>query len=154
MKQLKEGRERFQYLGLEFNIRAFAEQSTLTEILKSYMHRKPVPSEVYNLSNYYAGTILHNDYVKLAQATFASGVLFSNIAYDEFLLILTALLCEKTIILVSKSATVSTFCALSLIGLITPFKYSYPIILNCDETKVDDIIFQSPFPILASITTK
>ena len=89
MKQLKEGRERFQYLGLEFNIRAFAEQSSLTDMLKSYMNRKPV----YNLSNNYAGTIIHNENLKLAQAVFASGMMFSNIAYDEFLLLLTALLC-------------------------------------------------------------
>ena len=46
------------------------------------MNRKPVCSEVYNLSNNYAGTILNNENVRLAQAGFASGMMFSNIAYD------------------------------------------------------------------------
>jgi hypothetical protein len=46
------------------------------------MNRKPISSEVYNLSNNYAGTIIHTENLKLAQAVFASGMMFSNIAYD------------------------------------------------------------------------
>ena len=126
----------------------------MTEMLKSYMNKRPVPSDVYSLSTNSAGTFPSNENLRLCQAAYSSGLLFSNIAYDEFLLILTALLSEKTLILVSQSSTVSSFCAVSLLGIIFPFKYSHTIILNCDENKVDNLIFQSPFPILATITTK
>ena len=67
------------------------------------------------------------------------------------LLLLTALFLEKSIIFVSKSESAATLCALFLTTVIGPFKYNQTLILNCDNEKIDTIVFEFPFILIATI---
>jgi hypothetical protein len=66
-------------------------------------------------------------------ALFCCPVFFSNFSYDELLLMLTAIFCQKTLIFLSKVETLATLSALFLINLIAPFQYSEALLLNCDS---------------------
>jgi hypothetical protein len=70
--------------------------------------------------------------MKYALAGYASGYVFANICYEEFLVLLTAILSEKTVVFVSSSASLASFTALAFLGMIAPFKYPHPQILNAD----------------------
>ena len=58
---------------------------------------------------------------------------------------------EKTIIFVSKSESASTLCSLFLTTVLNPFKYKQHLITNCDQEKIDNIVFEFPFILVVSI---
>jgi hypothetical protein len=84
-------------------------------------------------------------------ALFCCPVFFSNFSYEELLLMLTAIFCQKTLVFLSRIETLATLSALFLINLISPFQYSEPLLLNCDAEKVKQMIFEFPFAMICSI---
>ena len=51
----------------------------------------------------------------------------------------------------SESESMATLCALFLINIISPFRYTEPLLLNCDYDKIKEMIFEFPFSMICSI---
>ena len=66
-------------------------------------------------------------------ARFACPIFFSIFAYEEMLMLLTAIFLEKSVIFVSRSESAATLCGLFLTSVLSPFKYNQHLILNCDS---------------------
>ena len=81
---------------------------------------------------------------------FAAPIFFSVFAYEETLLLLTALFLEKNIVFMSEHEGAATLCALFLVTCIAPFVYNQALILNCTHKMLDNIVFGYPLPLVAS----
>lgn len=124
----------------------------VNETLAYFLSKRPDYSQVCYHSGYYFGTLPEFGFKsQYSVSLFCCPVFFSNFAYEELLLMLTAIFCQKTLIFLSKVEAVATLSALFLINLISPFQFSSPLMLNCDSQKVKEMIFEFPFPMMCSI---
>lgn len=135
------------------DVRDFTRTEAAGEFLRSYVSQRPNSTmDWIRIGQDNFASLPQKKDLKYLMAGFASGYVFQNICFEEFLVLLTAILSEKTVVFVSRSASLASFTALAFLGLISPFRYPHPIILNADDSK-RDIIFQSPVPLLVSIAT-
>ena len=138
--------------GLARNTFDLEKNQEVKELLSYFLSKKPDYNQVCSFSKLYFGSIPevgHSTDYSIALAT--CPVFFSNFAYEEFLLLLTAIFCQRTLIFVSESESRATLCALFLVSIISPFKYSEPLLLNCDHDKIKSMIFEFPFAMMCSI---
>lgn len=116
------------------DVRDFTRSEAAGEFLRSYLHQKPNSSmDWVKIGQDNFATMPQKRDLKYLMAGYASGYVFANICYEEFLVILTAILCEKTLVFVSRSASLASFTALTFLGLIAPFRYPHPQVLNADQ---------------------
>jgi hypothetical protein len=78
-------------------------------------------------------------------------IFMSTFSFEEMLLLLIGLFCEKSVALMSKDEGVATMCGLFLINILAPFPYSFSVLLNVDQPKIPAFIFEYPFPMISSI---
>lgn len=124
----------------------------INQFLKYFANKRPDYNQVCYHSLYYFGTLPQFGYKSLySMSLFCCPVYFSNFSYEEMLLMLTAIFCQKTLIFMSSVQTKATLSALFLINLISPFQYSDPLLLNCDSEKIQSMIFEFPFALICSI---
>lgn len=106
-------------------------------MLNYFLTKKPDYNQVCYQSAYYFGTLPEYGFKSLyAMSLYCCPIFFSNFSYEEMLLMLTAILCQKTLVFLSKKETISTLSALFFINLISPFQYSETLLLNCDSERV------------------
>ena len=116
------------------DVRDFTRSEAAGEFLRNYLSQKPNSAmDWIKIGQDNFASMPQKKDLKYVMTGYASGYVFANICYEEFLVILTAILSEKTVVFVSSSASLASFTAFAFLGLISPFKYPHPMILNADD---------------------
>lgn len=74
-------------------------------------------------------------------------VLFSQIKFNDFMIVLSCIMLEKSVVFVSKSLDRLSSCVIGVTALMRPFKWQHLLCPVLPESLID--VLEAPVPLIA-----